>query len=85
MWWCQGWLFVFRTSDSTIDLDAFLEQYLTAIRGTATTDVPSAVPDDPGASKMAPLIEPPASPIAPEAEAAPAEPETTGSLFDNDD
>ena len=81
MWWCQGWLFVLKTSDSTIDLDAFLEQYLTAIQGTATTDVPSALPDDPGASK----IEPPASPSAPEAETAPAEPETTGSLFDNDD
>jgi hypothetical protein len=86
MWWSQGWLFVLKTSEGTVDLDAFLEQYLTAIRGTATTDVPSALPaDDPGVSKTAPLIFPPDSPVAPEAETAPDAPAENSTLFDNDD
>lgn len=56
LWWCRGWLFVFKTSDGTIDLDAFQQQYLTAIAGQP------AVPDG---------MQPPEQPIPPSVETAP--------------
>lgn len=39
MWWCRGWLFVLKSDNSTLDLDAFQTQYLSAVAGLAAAEV----------------------------------------------
>lgn len=88
MWWSQGWLFVFKTSESTVNLDAFLEQYLTTIGGTAAPDpqMPPSGEPAPLETKVAPPAGPsPESPPMPQAAPespdppAPGNPEEAGS------
>lgn len=66
LWWCRGWLFVFKTDNSNIDLDAFQKQYLTAI---AEPELDRPAP----ASETLEAVEPDEAPeaVTPEEDVAP--------------
>lgn len=75
MWWCRGWLFVFKTSDGTVDLDAFQQQYLSAV-GTVAMPTQMQPPGQPVPPvEVAPPVNVSPEP-APTTETAPDSPAT---------
>ena len=77
MWWCRGWLFVLKSDNSTLDLDAFQTQYLSAVADRAAEAAAADGMEQPvgPADETAPdAVQDPAGETAPDEPATPAEP-----------